>query len=321
MRMKKCKLILVSLLSVCISLFFGSFILENNAAAVELTIPVKPYNIHNMGWRCYNRTTQEYSCTATGPAEIGYIQPDRRINIKNGHYYQIYVRVLTNLAQAKPITNFWVLRDATDNFRYIDYEQVTDDRLPQEWVNPDLENLTGGPYADYVSTTYRITYLAQADVDNFLPRIGNPTSSVLFIVPNLNANVIFDLSPIFEYELDNPAEEMNEKDDEDRSNIESQSDSTDADAQEQGDDASETGTSLFAAFTQLLAALTNVSGDSCTLPAMQVYTLDFGNMNLCQYDIPPQIMALVSIGMVFIIVPLGIHLVRKMIGLYKEITG
>lgn len=111
------------------------------------------------------------------------------------------------------------------------------------------------------------------------------------------------------------------QDNEDRENIEQQSDSTEQEAQDAGDEATQTGTSLFGAFTQLLAALTNVSGNSCTLPSMQVYSLNFGSMNLCQYDIPPQIMALVSIGMVFIIIPLGIHLVKRMIGLYKEITG
>lgn len=116
-------------------------------------------------------------------------------------------------------------------------------------------------------------------------------------------------------------EEQNEKDDQDRQDIESQSSNTDTEANEQGDEATQTGTSLFSAFTQLLGALTNVNGNTCTLPEMQVYTLNMGNLNLCQYDIPPQIMALVSIGMVFIIVPLGINLVKRMISLYKEITG
>lgn len=116
-------------------------------------------------------------------------------------------------------------------------------------------------------------------------------------------------------------EDKEDQEQDDRDNIEQQSSSTETDANEQGDEATQTGTSLFSAFTQLLGALTNVNGNSCTLPAMQVYSLNLGNMNLCQYDIPPQIMALVSIGMVFIIIPLGINLVKRMISLYKEITG
>jgi hypothetical protein len=123
------------------------------------------------------------------------------------------------------------------------------------------------------------------------------------------------------YKDDTAEDEAAEKELEDRDNLESQSTSTDSEANNAGQSAENTGTTLFAAFTQFFNALTNVSGSSCVLPRMQVYSLDLGQMDLCTYDIPPQIMALVSIGMVFIIVPLGIHLVKRMINLYKEITG
>lgn len=115
--------------------------------------------------------------------------------------------------------------------------------------------------------------------------------------------------------------EMNRKDNEDRENIEEQQEDNQDSADQAGSEATSTGTSLFSAFTQLLGALTNISGNDCRLPSIQVYSLNLGSMDLCTYTIPPQIMALVSIGMVFIIVPLGIHLVKKMIALYKEITG
>ena len=126
---------------------------------------------------------------------------------------------------------------------------------------------------------------------------------------------------VFYNDEENAEDEAAQKELEDRDNIESQSSTTENQADNAGNAAETTGTTLFGAFSQLFTALTNVNGNSCTLPNMQVYSLNLGQMNLCTYDIPPQIMALVSIGMVFIIVPLGIHLVKRMISLYKEITG
>jgi hypothetical protein len=144
------------------------------------------------------------------------------------------------------------------------------------------------------------------------------TSSTLSSPVKLN--IYF--SPIEIYVEEESATEQEQAQElEDRDNLESQSTSTDNAASNSGQAATNTGTTLFGAFTQFVSALSNVSGSSCVLPNMQVYSLDLGQMDLCTYDIPPQIMALVSIGMVFIIVPLGIHLVKKMLSLYKEITG
>lgn len=111
------------------------------------------------------------------------------------------------------------------------------------------------------------------------------------------------------------------QDQDDRNNLQGQQGSNEQQANTAGNQARNTGTTLYAAFTQLVTALGSVNGNSCVLPNMSVYSLSFDNMDLCTFDIPPQIMALVSIGMVFIIVPLGINLVKRMISLYKEIIG
>ena len=112
-----------------------------------------------------------------------------------------------------------------------------------------------------------------------------------------------------------------EQDQNDRSDLSNQSGDNQQQANTAGNQARNTGTTLYAAFTQLVSALTSVNGNSCVLPTMSVYSLTLNNMDLCTFDMPPQIMALVSIGMVFIIVPLGINLVKRMINLYKEIIG
>lgn len=111
------------------------------------------------------------------------------------------------------------------------------------------------------------------------------------------------------------------QDQSDRNDLSNQQGSNEQQANTAGNQARNTGTTLYQAFTQLIAALTSVNGSSCVLPTMSVYSITLDNMDLCVFDIPPQIMALVSIGMVFIIVPLGINLVKRMINLYKEIIG
>lgn len=187
------------------------------------------------------------------------------------------------------------------------------------------------PYV-YVTQNKTYNYYSMTLYGHFIGNTTNTTriftNGPIFFVYNtnnlLNANLTMRLylgRIVFYNEEENASDEAAEKELEDRDNLESQSTSTDQQANTATQSAENTGTTLFAAFTQFFNALTNVSGSSCVLPTMQVYSLDLGQMDLCTFDIPPQIMALVSIGMVFIIVPLGIHLVKRMINLYKEITG
>lgn len=117
------------------------------------------------------------------------------------------------------------------------------------------------------------------------------------------------------------AQELNEKDDQDRQDIENQSSDNQDQADDAGDEADQTGQTLMQAFGSLITALTSVHETSCTLPNMSVYSLDLNNIDLCAVGLPSGIAALVGIGMCLIIVPLGIHLVKKMISLYKEIVG
>lgn len=125
---------------------------------------------------------------------------------------------------------------------------------------------------------------------------------------------------LLQQQIDLQQQQFNQEQD-DRNDLSEQQGDTEQQASSAGQQATTTGTTLYAAFTQLITALGSVNGNSCVLPNMSVYSLNFNNMDLCIFDIPPQIMALVSIGMVFIIVPLGINLVKRMISLYKEIIG
>ncbi len=252
------------------------------------------------------------------------------IPINEGYYYRGFISLKSAVGEPELL---WRI-DTNDNiFDIIEIKEITNDSMFTEtiyildngcnrvnsagtWV---CEHSYGKTYAKF----YEVTLRAKS-TGNYAWMFGYGTTNALIynsrdLVSPSDGNLpLLTLYSIDEFAPGTPSDQQNQ---EDRDNIEQQSSSTESEATDQGDEATQTGTSLFSAFTQLLGALTNVSGNSCTLPAMQVYSLNLGNLNLCQYDIPPQIMALVSIGMVFIIIPLGINLVKKMISLYKEITG
>lgn len=116
-------------------------------------------------------------------------------------------------------------------------------------------------------------------------------------------------------------EEQNQKDDQDRADIEEQSGETEQQGQDASDEANQQGQTLLEAFGSLITAITNIHTTNCTIPNFSIYGLNFQNMDFCQFNVPNGLMAIASIGMVFIFVPLGINLVKRMIALYNEILG
>ena len=339
----------------CIGLviFFITFLLSLNlslnASAITFT-----ENLHKIGtiqaggFKCYwkrsdNSTVNELTSPCTIPAingndaasvtrQILYIVSNNNVNVKKGHIYE--VKVYTRITQSAnalgyityPIPVIWSVAGSGTPLNLIlrqvdiDYEGVG------TVSNVSVLNNTTYTYEYYPQQiiVYSLYMEAQNDGTGQF-KIGRDNNTQFFNLPPGNLYVPpFQLSfnvTINEYSSETSSDEVAEKELEDRDNLEEQSETTDGQADTASNAAEQTGTTLFGAFTQLLTALTNVSGNSCTLPSMQVYSLNLGRMDLCTFTVPSQITALVSIGMVFIIVPLGIHLVKRMINLYKEITG
>ena len=119
-------------------------------------------------------------------------------------------------------------------------------------------------------------------------------------------------------EIDN---EQQQQDEQDRANIESQTDDTQAGADESSAQAQATGTTLMGAFSAFVTALASVHETNCNLPTFSIYGMNFSNMDLCTFDVPSGIIALATIGMVFVIVPLSFHLVRRLINIFRSFSG
>ena len=120
---------------------------------------------------------------------------------------------------------------------------------------------------------------------------------------------------------DEVANEEQQKDEQDRANIEAQTDDTQDGADESSAQAQATGTTLMGAFSAFVSALANVHQTNCNLPNFSIYGMNFSNMDLCTFDVPSGILALATIGMVFIIVPMSFHLVKRLINIFRSFSG
>lgn len=111
------------------------------------------------------------------------------------------------------------------------------------------------------------------------------------------------------------------KDEQDRENIQNQSNDAKQQGQNAGDAAANKGQTLLQAFGSLITALQQVHVTNCNLPNVTVYSLQLTNMDMCSVSLPTGVSALIGISISVLIVLLGIKLVKRMLKLYKEITG
>lgn len=335
MKGKKC----IKLLILCITCLLSLSLYSNANALIYSGLQLKPTG--NTWTSVGGKIITEYPTLTTTIDSNRHVRFSdttvRLINIERLEYpsnitvdkdkYYVFTIGFQNYDIEKPI--IWNFESSDSNFKILSIQPQSDQQLFdrtycfQYTMSNNVWSCTnaGGNIGDRV-TVYFDVVLKPNNSGSYKPQIINTDSFFKFYYGAAIGDTLVYVSDLWEYEeTGTGADKQYEQEQQDRNDIEQQSDSTEQQAESVEDEATQTGTSLFNAFTQLLGALTNVNGNSCTLPAMQVYSLNLGNMNLCQYDIPPQIMALVSIGMVFIIIPLGINLVKRMISLYKEITG
>lgn len=147
---------------------------------------------------------------------------------------------------------------------------------------------------------------------------------VLSIFNSLPSNSIYSdvyysmsFPTFYFYQESNPDEEMNNKDTEDRDNLESQSSDTDSAADSSSEDAESTGTTLLGAFSAFVTALTSASPSNCVLD-MDLGNLDLGNVDFCTLSPPQPIPTIASIFLILFCVPLSIATAKKVINLFRS---
>lgn len=107
------------------------------------------------------------------------------------------------------------------------------------------------------------------------------------------------------------------QDEQDRENITGQQTDLSSDSSDSQSDAQSTGTTLLAAFTAFVNALTNANPSNCNID-MDMGNLDLGVVNFCQLSPPPGFTTLSSIFLILFCVPLSIATGRKVISLFRS---
>lgn len=198
-------------------------------------------------------------------------------------------------------------------------------------VNHDITYTKNDIDEYYTRTTIFMSLTFRNDSDNDIVISARNTDTKIELgwngFPNIcnYSSVSFQFAggytePILKSEAE-VANEEQQKDDEDRQNLENQTSETESDANEQGAAAQSTGTSLLGVFSAFVSSLAQIHETNCLLPNISVYGLDLGRMDLCTFDIPPSIIALATVGMIFIIVPLSFHLARRLINIFRSFQG
>lgn len=151
---------------------------------------------------------------------------------------------------------------------------------------------------------------------------GTTNSTSLFAIPNMNGsypNVLW--GTVLEFSPQNPAQTLVDKDNEDRQNIEQQQQDNQDAADDNQNDVDTTTASMADVAGSIVGAVAQIHQTNCRLPNMTINGMELKDMDLCTFDTPPGLQALASVGMIFLMIPLSIRLIKRLLNLYREILG
>lgn len=300
----------------------------------------KRVKLDNTDWTTTNRTgiLPMGDNFTTYNRYVGSMTTDNSFDIVKDHIYQVKVQVFTPTDTINPINMVnEVQRSST--FSVIDVSVDVSDENERPYSQTCFYGASAvsgdvslSPYIYecksflYSSQSKLYTFLLKARSDGHFPiKVGNDTAYTFTFEhkPNANGNEAIYVVPytdVVEYKYSDfgkSVDEMNQKDNEDRDNLQTQSSQTDSDAESSASDAESTGTTLLGAFTSFVNALTNASPSNCNLD-MDLGNLDLGVVNLCQLSLPQPLPTIASIMLILFCVPLSISTARKVISLFRS---
>lgn len=170
------------------------------------------------------------------------------------------------------------------------------------WAVPDGQEAENTEYLEWQTTPYVLW--------------NSPYQIIKIRISNPRLQVGYEQS-----EAEKVWEEQKQQDQEDRNNVSSTSDQAEGDGDSATQNAEQQTQSALDVVTGFVGAITNMHQTNCKIPNININGMELKDLDFCQTPVPPQLMALVGLGMVFIIVPLAISLVKRMLSLYNEILG
>lgn len=317
--------------SITLALCFVLF--SEDTSALTLSLSIEPtgtswgeqtvdclYANDSSTWKQSTAGIGAWSCNridSTYPDIYG-LRTHNTIHVEEGMYYQGFF-ILRNLNPNQLPQLYWNFNQS-DDFNFITIEELYDDSIYTSLsytCNTAGTSCTGTQHEDIFNKVYMVTLQATHTGDVRF-QFGTPTSVLVKSVGT--SNYVFGLRKIVEYKpssIESALEEQNQKDDQDRSNMESQQSDSQQGADDSQSDAEQQGTTLLAAFTSFVNALTSATPSNCRLD-MDLGNLDMGQVDLCQLSPPAGFSALASVFMILFCVPLSIATARKVISLFRS---
>ena len=255
--------------------------------------------------------------TQARPIYIRNIYKNTQINTTEGNFYTFFLGYQTSDLAEQTI---WNMNVPNDDWIIASWEEVTSDQmldLCYTWYSNSsgyycgtLESVQG-----WKSTYYQVTLIAKHDGNTTL-MLGNPSGSPrsLLIV---DAGQI-SMSSIYEYKAADAAEKMNEKDNEDRDNIESQQSDIDSDSSDLGSDAESATSTLSGNISSIIGAFSTDATD-CIIP-VNTGNLDLNNLNIC--SMPSEFRSMTnnisSIVITVAVLWTSYSIIRQFLGIYES---
>lgn len=323
----------IKFLTFSITLALCFVIFSEDTSALTLSLSIEPtgnswgeqtvdclYANDTSTWKQSTAGIGAWSCNridSTYPDIYG-IRTHNTIHVEEGMYYQGFF-ILRNLSLNELPQLYWNFNQS-DDFNFITIEELYNDSI---YTSLDYSCNTAGTHCnglqheEVFNKIYMVTLQATHTGDVRF-QFGTPTS--VLVKSLLTDNYVFGLRKIVEYKpssIESALEEQNRKDDEDRSNLESQQSDSESGAEDSQGDAEQQGTTLLAAFTSFVNALTSATPSNCRLD-MDLGNLDMGQVDLCQLSPPAGFSALASVFMILFCVPLSIATARKVISLFRS---
>lgn len=323
--------------SITLVLFFVIF--SKDTSALTLSLSIEPtgnawqemrvdciYSENPNAWVASITGNSQWSCNnfptnLTNPSLQG-IRTHDTIHVEEGLYYQGFfiLRSPSSLPHLPAILwNF----NQSDDFDFVTIEELYDDEVARSLTyncitgSANFSCYNTSEFDNVYNKIYVVT-LRATHTGDVRYQFGTPTSQLVKSVDS--TDYVFGVRKIVEFKpssIESALEEQNQKDDEDRSNLESQQESSSTDAGTSADAANQQGTTLLAAFTSFVNALTSATPSNCRLD-MDLGNLDMGNVDLCQLSPPAGFSALASVFMILFCVPLSIATARKVISLFRS---
>lgn len=269
------------------------------------------------------------------------IRRKAKVSLKKNYYYDFYIRVdavgtLLSTAASEPMLQNPTAISA--NLRVVRFEQVTTANGLEALggYNTDYTNCTissngtqiscstndNSGYAEkaYIRFYHVIMQYTGEDTTEGYYQLGG-TRPLFRLKPDLqnNTQIRFELLDAIEFKPTNAAEEMNEKDNEDRNNIESQSSQTESDADQSKEDVEQGTSSLISTISSFSTMLAGIHTTNCRLPEISAYGFNLGRIDICTFSPPNWVSVVGNVIVSLIAVRLAIAIFRRIMGIIKGV--